>query len=409
MAIEEGINAHLIFIAAFEMNQKNDIVGVVQVAKQVCPDSKILVALGAKMNADDASFIKKSGANFVVMENECFNSSKLEYLLSQYVKPDYIPVKSSDFTVGQKLDFPLFHMMPLNRKYMPLLMAGQELTASKRQKMDEVTEIYIRKADLDAFQKYIDQLEDKSAAALPRRCRAKYLGLSLAFQNLLLLLSDQSEYSSFAEGKKLYESCEGLAADLLTNLASLPDPWSIVNQSADSAFGSIERSVSIASYSGVVSLVSGIGDPKICMLGALLCNIGMIELDPKTTQKIRKQAFEKMHAEEKNEFEKHPIFSLNMILARKLPLPDILKETILASHERPDQKGFPNRLKAAKIPAESYIIQICEKIDQKSAIRMGQVRRTIKDVRNEVLAEISDDGQQVPIPIVQKVRDILTS
>ncbi|MNT49968.1 hypothetical protein D3C72_1868550 [compost metagenome] len=47
---------------------------------------------------------------------------------------------------------------------------------------------------------------------------------------------------------------------------------------------------------------------------------------------------------------------------------------ILLSHERSDQKGFPNRPAALKIREESMLVRIAQEIDSALTLRMGDER-----------------------------------
>ncbi|HND85834.1 MAG TPA: HD domain-containing phosphohydrolase [Pseudobdellovibrionaceae bacterium] len=84
------------------------------------------------------------------------------------------------------------------------------------------------------------------------------------------------------------------------------------------------------------------------------------------------------------EYQKHPVTSLNQALARRLPLTEAIKNAIQYSHERTDGKGFPAGLSGGMIPDEASLIQLCEIIDQESLIKWGEQRKKIVDVRKEV-------------------------
>ncbi|MNL27082.1 hypothetical protein D3C87_1486490 [compost metagenome] len=99
------------------------------------------------------------------------------------------------------------------------------------------------------------------------------------------------------------------------------------------------------------------------------------------------------------EFEKHPIYSLNQILSKRIPLDDRTKDIILMSHERLDQKGFPNRPGAVKIKEESMIARLAAELDQALTLKMGEERIQFKEVfQNFIAKKIADlDGYSLTL------------
>jgi response regulator RpfG family c-di-GMP phosphodiesterase len=231
-----------------------------------------------------------------------------------------------------------------------------------------------------------------------------------SYVDLILLVSDQSEYASFKEGAQLYEKCEQLSGQLMTTLGSVGNAWDVINNSAIGEFGSLERSPAIAAYAGLLSLHSQMGDPTKVMTAALIADISILDLSPRMTQKIRRgEAIESLHAEDQQAFQNHPISSLNKALSRKLQIPDEVKNIILCSHERSDQKGFPNRPRPEKIPQESMLIHISEMIDRASLIRMGEARPQITDIKKQIFEEQSKDGRFFSLLFLEKIRGALHS
>jgi len=381
------------------------IVGDVQVLKQMCPAASIMAVANGKMNPSQISFLKKSGANLVVLENEYFHTSKFEYIATQTILTSYVPVKPTDIVKGKTAPCLIYHMLPLNRKYLPVLVEGQEISESKVSKIAEVGEVYIKKSDVDKFAAYAATIEDKSAAGLTRRCRMEYLKLVNSFNDLVFLLTDQAEYASFDTGKKIYERCRELASNLLVGLSSIGDPWDVINNASTGGFGSVDRAPAIAAYAGLLSLQSSIGESVDVMICAMIADIGLLDMNPKASKKMRQDNFAGLNAEEIADYEKHPIISLNQALSRKLQISDLMKSIILATHERNDGKGFPHKLKIQKIPEEAMLIQICELVDRDTIVKMGKERKNVKNVRNEVYKSQEKETTIFPLTFLLKIKE----
>ena len=401
----EFVETTFILISAEQVEVDADIAGMVQVVRQVAPDSYILVAISSKLDPKVAVFVKKSGANAVFIGSELRHTSKLEFVASQKIQSSYLPVKVNEIVADSIFECSLFHLMPLNRKYMPVIHAKEVITPKTLEKLKEVGEIYVKREHISHFQKYTEKYMDKSANGLSGRCRGQFLSLFGSYVDLILLISDQSESTSFKEGATLYERCEKLASDLMNTLGAVGNAWGIINNTAIGQFGSLERAPSVAAYAGLLSLHSGIGIPTQVMAAAFMCDIGMIDLSPKTTRKIRKgESIESLSAEEQQAYRSHPVMSLEKALSRKLQIPESVKNTILCSHERVDMKGFPKRPRPEKIPLEAMLLQICEEIDRGSMIRLNQERPKIEDVKKSIFEKHYAAGDAFSLLFLEKMK-----
>lgn len=400
---EEYSNTVFVLFEAFGQTEAA-ITGEVQVLKQVCPEAYIMVIVDGKMAPEKMAFLKKSGANIVALENEFYYSSKFEFVLTQNVSANYIPIKPNDLVVGKIFPCTAYHLLPLNKKYLPVLPANTEITEAKLQKIASVGEVYIKKDSIGDYANYAKTIDDRSAAGLNRRCRAQFLNLVHSFNELVLLIADQSEYASFDAGKKLYEKCRALSDDLLVGLSSIGEPWAIINNSAVGTFGSVERAPAISAYAGLLSLQSGIGEPTDVMIAALIADIGLLEISPSASKKLRSGKDETLNSEELLEYQKHPIMSLNQALSRKLQIPDPLKNTILCTHERSDGQGFPNKVRGEKVSAEASLVQLCELVDKSTMIQMGQARKDINEARKEIFQREFLSGNRFSMPFLAQIK-----
>ena len=398
-------DATFILISADKAKVESEIAGMVQVVKQMAPEAYILVLIDSKLDPSVAVFVKKSGASVVLMASEVHQTSKLEFIASQKIKSSFLPVKVNEMVVDSVIDCSLYHLMPLNKRFLPIIHARDPITPERLERLKEVGEIYVRRDDIEIFQKYSDKYEDKSALGLTRRCRAQFLTLLKSYVDLILLISDQSEHASFKEGAALYDKCEKLSGQLMTTLGSVGNAWDVINNSAVGDFGSIERAPAVAAYAGMLSLHGQIGQPTHVMTAALIADVAMMDLPPRLTKKIRQgDSIDGLHSEDQQNFRNHPVSSLNKALSRKLQIPDEVKQIILCTHERVDQKGYPHRPRADKIPAEAMLIQFSEMVDRASLVRMGTVRREIGDAKKQVLEDQLKEGKTFSLLFLEKVR-----
>ncbi len=388
--------------------KKEEIAQMVQIVKHVYTDCFICVVTDRKIPNDAIEFLKKSGANFVMLENEFHETSRLEFVASQVIRASYVPTKISEFAKDSVLDFTLFHLMPLNQKLLPILPKGTPLDEKRLKKLEIVGEVFVRRDEVDRYQHYVETHLGNSAKGLQGRCRAQYLSLCTSHTQLIFNLLDQSEGASFKEGKWLYDRCELLARDLLSTLASVGEAWDVVNNSSLGEFGSVERSPTIAAYSGLLSLMGAMGDAVEVMVAALLADIGMLELNPRISQKIRQtHGLENLTEAELKEYHQHPKISLNRCLDRKLAIKDSVRNIILSTHERVDGKGFPEGRDASEIPLDAMLIQFCEMIDRGAMVKMGQERTSIQEVRQTLVDQEIKDAKIFSYVFLQKIKPVI--
>jgi hypothetical protein len=349
--------------------------GTIQVARQVMDRSFIVCVLDSRVKPEDMEMLKKSGSNLVMLDSEFTTNSKLEFVSSQIIKSAYLPIKPVDLVVNSTAECAFYMLMPKNQKYLRIYKPGQNISADFIKKFITTPELYIHRGDVASWSGYIKSFHaptgEESAA---RTCRGRFLKLQQAFLDLVLVISDQTSSSSFSGGKELFDDCQKFTSELLESLTEVKYPWEVINNSSIGDFGSVERGTAVAAYAGMLSRAANIGDPKKVMLGALFADIGLILLSPRTTKKVRLDQMQNFDGEEKMEFEKHPIFSLNQMLSKRLQLDEEIKEMILYSHERMDQKGFPARPGANKIREDSMIVRLAQEVDQVLMLRMGKER-----------------------------------
>lgn len=389
-------NVTFILLSATDVQNKNDIAGMVQVLRQTSPSAYCTLAVDSKVDPDSLSFIKKSGANLLLLGPEIEHSSKLDFAVSQIVKASYLPIKVAELALETQLRTPLFHLLPLNRKFLPYFKSGDRVSQERLDHLKGVSELYIKRDDIKEWEKYTEETMDKSASGLAARCRSQFMGLSRAYCDLVLMVSDQSEFTSFDVGRTLYQSCESLAWDLLTNLSALGNAWDVVSQSAIFSVGPIERAPAVACYAGLLALQSGFENASQIMIASLISDIGLLDGPPKLMQKLGEGQLELLSAEELDFYKRHPIIGLHLMLGRKLPIPESMKEIILCTHERADQKGFPNRPRTEKIPKESFLIQLCEDLDRASLVRMGEARVPLHEIKSHLVDQEIESGKKIP-------------
>lgn len=229
--IDQSCQVVVTLFSVIEVENASEIAGHVQVLKYSAPETYITLVVNKKISAENISFIKKSGVDLIIQEFDFFETSFIEYALSQLIRGSIIPMKAHDLKVNSIVDFKVLTMMPLNKKILPILQPNSPISEIKLQKIKNTKEVYVSRDDLQKVQKYCDTNKDLTADGIVSRCRLKYLDLCKAHSELIFSLFDRSDRVTFSSGKNLLDKCAQIASDMLTNLSTLADPWSIINNS----------------------------------------------------------------------------------------------------------------------------------------------------------------------------------
>lgn len=351
-------------------------------------DCFICVVTSGEVSKSVMDVIKKSGANLVLNMNDVIKTSRLEFVASQIIRGSYAQVNVSEFPQDVVLDFSLYHLLPLNQKMLPVLPRGTAFSEARLKKLLEVSELFVKRDELDKYRMYMDGRSEASSGGLKARARAKFLSYCSSHSQMIFSLIDRSEENSSKEGKWLYDRCEILAKDLLKSLSGLSESWEVLNNSSLGEFGSLERAPTVSAYAGLLSLLASIGEPMDVMMATLLADVGILDLAPEVTGKIRSsQSAEGLSDLDLKDYQNHPIYSLKHCEKQGLILSANIKKIILNSHEKINRKGFPNRPPGDQIPFEAMILQICQMIDNAMIVRLNSSRQSIQEVRRAILTD----------------------
>ena len=354
-----------------------------QTSKATCSSAFIVCVVEKETNKDNLPFLKKSGADLILLEDELFSTSKLEFLLTQELKARYYPIKTNELKGETELTFHLYHLLPSRGKFLPCAFPGSVLTDTKLSRLSVSNELYIARREIKDFKKYNEKHVPQS---MESRCRIRFLSLCASYSDLVFLLTDQGEVASFEKGKKLLEDCKSLCNELIATVGEFDDVWKIINNSAIGNMASVERSTAVATYAVTfglnMELESALDDVMVC---SLLSDIGMLFLAPNILRKLRDDV--KLSSDEQSVYEFHPMKSVSVALEHKLPMTPALRKIIEMTHERCDGRGFPMKPLADRIPLESQLIQFCQEFDSKNLIKIGKLRKDPFELRQEMIKE----------------------
>lgn len=347
-----------------------------QVISQQSPGSYLIAVTKKNLPRDDMIFLRKSGLNIVMTTTDLFETSKFEFVATQVLRAQFVAIKEADLIPNEAISFDLYHLMPMNRRFLKIVRNGGAVTGKKLEKMREVGEFYIHRDSLKSYTSYIKQYSVDSPGAHLRACRGQFMEFYKRYTELVGILTDPSQFISYEEGKKMLDDCNLMVKELAGSLSKVGEGevWDVINNSVIGDFGSLERSTAIAAYVAYFGLKMKLPDIENVILAALIADLGLIYLPPKLTYKIRHNQIEKFNSEELASYKRYPFKSIEVILAQRLPLGPEVKEIVLKCHEKSDGSGFPTGSSSNAMSKSSQLLGFCWAFDQRTLLRMGQKR-----------------------------------
>jgi hypothetical protein len=369
-------------------------------------ESRLLCTTKKIMSKDEVHGTKKSGADIVLLDDEVFNTCKIDFILTQTLKSSYLPIKPSELAPNQILGFDLFHLMPQRQKFLRIVRSTDSVSAAQIEKFNIVGEFYMERSCAPAFSAYIKATTDASKSGLAKRCRSQFLALFSGFSDLAIELTNQSDHASLGDGQLLLKNTTTLCATLLETLAEFGNAWGVVNNSAIGELGSVERAPAIAAYAGLFGLRLGFPSIENLMLAALLSELGLIFVGPGILKKLREYGLSALDATESAAYRNYPEKSLSILLDRKIAVPAQLRTILVATQEREDGLGFPKGLSGAKLPPEARLISFCRELDQLTMIRMGRERMNVPRAVKSCGKDSADFNNRFPAEWIQCLESI---
>lgn len=330
---------------------------------QTLPRSRILTVMSPKLSLDNLEGTQNPRV-LPLSRSEFFNTLKFEYLCLCRCRAQYFDIRAGDLFPMTNIGFSVFVRLQLNQRYLAVLPEGAMLTDGRFQRMQESDSVYILRRDVDKYAAYINSYYDRAGQGLVKRIRALFLSLIQASLNLNEVLLFDFKSLTDEDMRVHYEELHRLGKELLELIEEAEDPWNQIREAVSGEFYLLWRSPWIALYAAVISKKTGQGDPLVCILAALLTDLGLFDLQDEISRQFlldEKRVVDEVH---KKAFANHPILSLNRCLLKGLPVEADVKAVMVCTHERHDEQGFPNQVPADKIPVEAQLIQFAEKLDQ---------------------------------------------
>lgn len=152
-----------------------------------------------------------------------------------------------------------------------------------------------------------------------------------------------------------------------------------------------------STYAALFSMATGVGRPEELAMAALFHDLGL-SIVPSS---IQEKSVSEWTDKERDIYQSHPEYSINLVKNRKVVLSQSIQTMILQHHERVDGSGYPSGLTEPKLKLESQLLAIADEFDELTCFGLGRQALSPQDA----LAQISS-GRKFNLNLLAKLNQV---
>ncbi len=282
---------------------------------------------------------------------------------------DYIPVPLSTLRVDSITSFDIFFR---TRPHQPLVLYAEgnvHFTETARQRLvdSHIRNIYIRRQDLRAYNRYLEN-NLQHILSDPHLTREN--------KTEILYASASGVMESMAQRPPTFESVQR-TKDVVRHTVSymLDDPkvFGCMLRAVSSIYQIYTHSVNVVAYTVALAQCSGYTHPAMLReiaMGAMLHDVGKSKIDPAvlySPNPLTEREWESVR--------RHPVYGHEMLLATG-SVGEIALDIVLHHHENMNGDGYPDGLPAEEISPFARMVTIADCFDALTTVRPFQDSRS---------------------------------
>ncbi len=175
----------------------------------------------------------------------------VQYLILMKLKGDSYEIKHDDLFPSSVVSFNAYHLMPVSRKFLPVVFQRLPLSEKKFSKLEKIKKLFIRGSDTSLYKDYVESFFDESDFGSKKRAKAHlYQFLGHFFHLKYIFLVGASPEQIREVSKELHDSL----LNLKRYLERVPQPFNYIFSLTKNDFLALDQSWFIALSCGFVAL-----------------------------------------------------------------------------------------------------------------------------------------------------------
>lgn len=364
----------------------------IQSTKMNFPDCPVIV-LHSSLAPLDFEVLKKNGADQIMHINfdREFISDMVLQLAPINMEGDQIPITAlmpvdlRDMDADTQINFDVYVHLPANHRSVLMRKAGDVVDQKHLDKFKTLRQqMYIKKTQMTQFFEYARTVMSMRNVPFPISMTEKFhRSKKVIYQIMAQFLSGST--TDYSEGKEILDKCKSIVADFELTKDLTPDEiFDEISRFSGNNRTLYHDCICLSAYAAYFAQLLGWSAEKreSAAIAGLLHNIGLAKLPASVGCKPLSEYSD----EEKSEYHLYPERSVNMVKAKKVPLPLDIAEAIGQHRESSNGKGFPKKLPGGDISELGKLLGFAYRFHEMTALQENHRAKTA----NQAVADLRD-------------------
>jgi putative nucleotidyltransferase with HDIG domain len=288
------------------------------------------------------------------------------------------------------LDFDTFIYLPANNKHIRYSSSGSVIDEERMSKLKrhQMSSLFVSPEEITKVYSYTAKVLRNLGSNATMSETERSQRLHSAVRDLVSgLFSDAATGMDGCRG--IIEDCQGIVKSYIS-VGSKSQWYDKVLLLSGGENGTYSHAANVAAYAALFAMGVGLKSVEEIAIAGLLHDIGLA----KVPVEIHKKSLSEMTPSEKEIYEKHPEFAIEIIKERKIIIPELSHKIIIQHHETFNGTGFPKGIRGGRFCEEAQVLAFADRFDELTAMIPGKPRKTPAEAARELATQAASDPAQ---------------
>jgi HD-GYP domain len=363
----------------------------------------------------DFNVVKKNGANEVMhinFDREFISDMILQLAPIELTGEDIpitslMPVDLRDIEAGMQINFDVYAHLPANQRSVLMRKSGDSINERQVEKFNSLKQqMYVKKTQMKEFFEYARTVSSMRNSEFPISMTEKFQRSKKAIYEIMTQFLNGAS-TDFAEGKVIFEKLKSIIADFeLTKDLSAEELSTEIYRFTGNLRTNYHDCICVSAYAAFFAQALGwdAGKRETAALAGLLHNIGLSQLPPEAADK----SAQAMTPEELRSYHFYPERSVNLVKAKKVPLPNDVSTAVAEHREKGSGTGFPKKLPMSDMSDMGKLLAFSYHFHELTALSSGKTSMTpanaLAHIRENAISGAGEYDMVITTTIFKKLK-----